>query len=92
MEVMKSVTFTITTKSINKSTLWIQLWIQLCSALVFNFTITDICATVIYTFIGIFVIIDNFLKSDLLKGGHSMNVAKKYFWPQHQAKGGQRAA
>lgn len=46
----------------------------------------------IYTFIGIFVIIDNFLKSDLLKGGHSMNVAKKYFWPQHQAKGGQRAA
>lgn len=41
----------------------------------------------IYTFIGIFVIIDNFSKSDLLKGGHSMNVANEYFWPQHQAKG-----
>lgn len=45
------------------------------------------CATMIYTFTGIFVITDNFLKSDFLKGGHSMNVVNKYFWPQHQAKG-----
>lgn len=41
----------------------------------------------IYAFIGIFVIIDNILKSDLPKGCHSRNVANKYCWPQHQAKG-----